>query len=182
MRYTVVAAAVVAAALSGTAALAAPLQVQIDHSQRLSLPGAAGTVLVGNPAVADVTVVDSRTVFISGRGYGVTNLVVLDRNGATLFDSEVIVGGQQAMVALYRGPTRSDYACANGCQATVRLTSSSGQGSSSSPPAASPPGGVPGGALGGVGGMASGALNGVARATGPLTSAPTAAPTAAPRQ
>ncbi len=177
MRYTVVAAAVVAAALSGTAALAAPLQVQIDHSQRLSLPGAAGTVLVGNPAVADVTVVDSRTVFISGRGYGVTNLVVLDRNGATLFDSEVIVGGQQAMVALYRGPTRSDYACANGCQATVRLTSSSGPAPSSSPPPApSPRSGVLGGALGGVAGMASGALNTAAAATGPLTSAPTAAP------
>ena len=45
-----------------------PLSVEIDHTARLNLRGAAASVVVGNPQIADVTVVDEHTLFISGRG------------------------------------------------------------------------------------------------------------------
>lgn len=144
MRFTLSLATLLAAAASS--ASAAALQVPVDHSIRLNLAGVAGTVLVGNPAVADVTVVDSRTVYVSGRGFGLTNIVVLDRMGRTLYDGDVVVAGAPTSISVYRGAARTDFACADGCQATVRLTSS---GSASSAPSASA-GGFGGGALGGV--------------------------------
>ncbi len=121
------------AALSGLAAFAAgpaladALTVPIDHSVRLSVAGAASSVLVGNPAVADVTVVDSHTVFVLGRGYGQTDVVILDRAGQTIYSGEVTVaavGGNR--VSVYRGSGRTDMACAPGCEVSVRSPGGAG--------------------------------------------------------
>ena len=61
-------------------AFAAPaVVVPIDQSTRLTIAGSAYSVVLGSPTVADVTVVDSHTLFISGRSYGVTDVTVLDR-------------------------------------------------------------------------------------------------------
>ena len=101
-----------------TAALAAPgVVVPIDQSVRLNVGGSAYSVLVGNPGIADVAVVDSHTLFVSGRAYGTTDVTVLDRDGGTLFQAEVVVAAPEAgRVSIYRGAARTDMACAPGCQ------------------------------------------------------------------
>ena len=61
------------------------LNVEIDRSARVQLRGAAASVIVANPQIADVTVVDANTLFIVGKGYGVTEVVAVDgRRIATL--------------------------------------------------------------------------------------------------
>ena len=40
--------------------------------------------MIGNPLIADVTVRTGRPHGRTGKGYGVTNLIVLDRAGAVL--------------------------------------------------------------------------------------------------
>ena len=50
-------------------AFAGVLPVPLDHTVKLNISGAAASVVVGNPAVADVHVVDSHTVFVAGRGF-----------------------------------------------------------------------------------------------------------------
>lgn len=113
-----------------TIAAAGPLTVAIDHSTRLSVAGTAASVVIGNPQVADVTVVDSHTVFVSGRGYGETDLVVLDPSGRTLYAGEVLVSGSASgRVSIYRGSDRTDMACAPGCEVTFRSPTKSGGGS-----------------------------------------------------
>src|SRR3954447_15735714 len=88
-------------------AAAAPLVVPIDQSTRLNVPGSAYSVLVGNPAVADVTVVDSHTLYIQGRGYGATDVVVLDRDGRPLYTGDLVVSAAESgRVSVYRGPAR----------------------------------------------------------------------------
>lgn len=125
-------------ALAGSA-LADPLVVPIDHSTRLTVLGTAASVLVGNPNVADVTVVDSHTLFVQGRGYGETDIVVLNERGDTLYTGEVVVGASSSnRVSIYRGSQRTDLACAPGCQVSVR----------------SPTGATAGGGGGGSGGGA----------------------------
>ena len=52
------------------------LTVELDHSARIQLAGSASSVIVGNPRIADVTVVNDRTLFVSGRGHGVTDVIV----------------------------------------------------------------------------------------------------------
>ena len=44
---------------------------------------------------------------VTGKGYGVTNLIALDRNGATLMEKQVSVKGPYAnTVVVYRGVHR----------------------------------------------------------------------------
>jgi hypothetical protein len=113
------------------------LVVPLDHSTRLKVAGSASSVVVGNPAVADVTVVDSHTLFVSGRGYGVTDVVVLDVSGRTLFSTEVVVGiAHTGRVSVWRGPTRVDMACTPSCQPSIRSGGASGGASGGGAPAA----------------------------------------------
>ena len=68
-----------------------PLSVEVDHVARLNLNGSAASVIIGNPQIADVTVVDAQTLFVSGRAYGVTEIVVLDAAGRSIYQGEVVV-------------------------------------------------------------------------------------------
>ncbi len=102
-------------------AFAQEVVVPIDHSVRLSVRGQAASVVVGNPGVADVTVVDSHTLFVSGRGYGETDVVVLDHNGRTIYSGDVLVGATSGgRASVYRGAERTDFACAPVCSVTTR--------------------------------------------------------------
>ncbi|WP_298745752.1 pilus assembly protein N-terminal domain-containing protein [uncultured Brevundimonas sp.] len=121
-------------ALGATALLAAPglalaqsgrVSVEIDQAQRVQLRGPAGSVIVGNPEIADVTVVDANTLFITGKGYGVTDVVAVDQIGRTLFQSQVVVtaGDGAGRVRIWRGPQATEMACAASCSPSVRGTS-----------------------------------------------------------
>ncbi len=103
--------ALVLAAPLAAAAMAVPL----DHTARLSVHGAAASVVVGNPAIADVTVVDSHTLYVSGRGYGSTDIIVLDRSGRTLYSGDITVAAAGSSVSVYRGAARTSVVCAPAC-------------------------------------------------------------------
>ncbi len=63
------------------AAMADPFKVKVDQTVTLKLNQAANSVVVGNATVADVTVHDARTLLVTGKAFGSTNLTVLDRAG-----------------------------------------------------------------------------------------------------
>lgn len=122
------------AALAATVLLAAPavgqaqsasLNVDIDEAARVQLRGPAGSVIVGNPAIADVTVVDANTLYITGKGYGVTEVVAVDTIGRTVFQSQVVVsdGGGNGRVRIWRGGQATEMACGSSCSPSVRGTS-----------------------------------------------------------
>lgn len=114
-----------AAALLATAgvAQAQSLNVEIDRSSRINLRGPAASVIVGNPDIADVTVVDATTLFVTGKGYGVTEVVAVDALGRTLYQGEVIVtGGSTGSVRVWRGAQATEMACASSCSPSVRNT------------------------------------------------------------
>ena len=106
-----------ALALAPVAALAATLDVPLDQSTFVALPGPAHNVIIGNPAIADVAVADQRHLVITGKGAGVTNLLVTDPRGRPIFDRQIIVGAQAGgRVALINGGQVVSYACAPTCQ------------------------------------------------------------------
>jgi Flp pilus assembly secretin CpaC len=114
MRSLILAAALT---LAAAPALAQSIAVPIDQSRRIALPGAAADIAVGNPGVADVTVVDERNLLVTGKGYGVTNVLALDRAGRTLFDRMVVVSAaQEGVVSVYRGAALQQYACDTTCE------------------------------------------------------------------
>ena len=115
--------ALAAAALLGVGgvAQAQSLNVEIDRSSCISLRGQAASVIVGNPAIADVTVVDANTLFVTGKGYGVTEVVAVDALGRTLYQGEVVVtGGSTGSVRVWRGAQSTEMACAASCSPSVR--------------------------------------------------------------
>lgn len=122
--------------------LAAPMAAQalvvpINHSARVNLSGAAASVVVGNSAIADVTVVDSHTVYVTGKSYGATNLVVLDSRGHSLFTGDVTVAAAGGSVSVFRGVAKTSVACDPGCTESSDLAT--GNGKSSETPAAQSP-------------------------------------------
>ena len=127
--FSLAAAAALTLFAGATTARAEALVVPLDHSTRLKVAGAAQSVVVGNPTVADVTVVDSHTLFVSGRGYGVT---------------EVVVGvAHTGRVSVFRGAERTDMACSPNCQVSIRTGGAGGSGGGGAAPA-SPGVSVPG--------------------------------------
>ena len=62
-----------------------PSRFQLDQTVSLALnQHPAASVALGNATVADVTVSDAHTLLITGKAFGTTNLLVLDRNGQTI--------------------------------------------------------------------------------------------------
>lgn len=115
------------------------LSVEVDHITRLNLNGSASSVIVGNPQIADVTVVDSNTLYVSGRGYGVTEIAVLDALGRTIYQGEVVVSAPSSgQVRVWRGAAVTNMACAQTCSQSSR-DGGSPAGASSAPVAPAAP-------------------------------------------
>ncbi len=106
---------------------AQPLMVVRNNMVRVALTGSAASVIVGNPGVADVNVVDSRTIYVIGRGYGQSAVTILDRNGHAIYDNEVVVTAEpQNAVTVYHGSKPQIMLCAHTCTAEVDTGSSGG--------------------------------------------------------
>jgi len=121
---TLFAAAALLALPAVAAAQSRPLNVDIDQSTRVQLRAPAGSVIVGNPRIADVTVVDANTLFITGKGYGVTEVVAVDVLGRTVFQSQVVVtAGDSGRVRVWRGAEATEMACASTCSPSIRSSS-----------------------------------------------------------
>lgn len=121
-------AVLLAAALLGQPLAAAAqdgaLNVEIDRSARVQLRGAAASIIVANPQIADVSMVDANTLFIVGRGYGVTEVVAVDGAGRTLFQREIVVsGGATGSVRVWRGAQVTEMTCGASCSPSVRSVS-----------------------------------------------------------
>ncbi len=98
------------------------VQVVVDHAKVLRLPEKAQTVIVGNPAIADVTVQRNGVMIVTGKSYGVTNLIALDATGALLAESTVRVGAAtDSILTVQRGLERESYSCTPACQPSAQL-------------------------------------------------------------
>jgi Flp pilus assembly secretin CpaC len=116
------------AALSGTAAGAqgrpADLPVAAGQASYVNLGGAVRDVVIGDPSIADVSVVNDRTLVVLGKRPGVTSLLAFGAGGRALADRQVVVSENGAgSVTVYRGASASNYACASQC---TRLTPTAG--------------------------------------------------------
>lgn len=125
------------AALSGSAQASDIIyQVDLNKTQILRLPAAAGSVIVGNPAIADVSVHSPTTIMVVGRGFGETNLIILDRSGQTMVDADVQVTSITPSngVRLFNAKSRETYNCSPYCQPSPVLGDNPEHISANSPP------------------------------------------------
>jgi Flp pilus assembly secretin CpaC len=87
--------------------------VPLDEVRVITFAHPVSTLYVGNPVIADVTIIDSRHAFVQGKAFGATNIVALDAAGRQIANSQIVVAGSgTAVVTLQRGMAQTTYACA----------------------------------------------------------------------
>ncbi|MCF6305967.1 MAG: pilus assembly protein N-terminal domain-containing protein [Rhodobacteraceae bacterium] len=83
-------------AFAGDFSATEDFSVALNKTQIMRLPAPAAAIIVGNPAIADVSVHSPTLLFVLGRGYGVTNVIILDNMGNTIMDTNIQVGNIQS--------------------------------------------------------------------------------------
>ena len=108
------------AVAAGPVAAAVRAVVPVSHAARLQVPGIAGSVIVGDPAVADAIVINPHTIYVQGKAYGQTEIIVLDRDGRQVWSGEVaVISPDAGRVSVVRGAgAGGDSAAAAGAQVT----------------------------------------------------------------
>jgi Pilus formation protein N terminal region len=99
-----------------------PIAVTLDQAKIAHLPQGAATLIVGNPMIADVTMLKSSDAMVlTGKGYGETNLIALDSGGTVILEKRLRVLPDRSVVVLQNGSSRVSYSCNPECMPTVQL-------------------------------------------------------------
>jgi Pilus formation protein N terminal region len=107
---------------AGSAAASDVLEITLDQAKVARLPVGATTLVVGNPAIADVTMLKGGVAMVvTGKGYGQTNLIALDAQGNILDEKNIAVEPTQSVLVVQRGEDRVSYWCNPNCMPTVQL-------------------------------------------------------------
>jgi len=97
------------------------INILMNEAKIVKLARPADTIVVGNPQIADASVQDAHTVILTGKGFGVTNLVILDETGAPLVDEQIFVSRQDARsVRIYRRATVQTLSCTPYCESSYK--------------------------------------------------------------
>ena len=116
----VIAAAIVCTA---SAAHADSVVVPLDQARLVKLPDRVSSIVIGNPAIADASLQAGGMLVVTGKGYGATNMLALDRQGRVVMDKTVQVTGPAPgdTMVVYRGNDRETYSCTPECMPRLTL-------------------------------------------------------------
>lgn len=93
------------------------VRVPSNHAGLVRLPGDAATVIVGNPAIADAMLYDQRTLVVSGRAFGQTNVIAMDQTGDVIYAADLsVTESNRDHVRVYRNNVQYSFICDPECQ------------------------------------------------------------------
>ncbi len=103
------------------------LRVYMNNARVLKLDRPVSKVIVGNSDVADATVADAKTIVLTGRAFGTTNLVLLDADGNAIVDERILVSIDEGnTVRVFKATSRTVLSCTPNCEEHAATGSSSG--------------------------------------------------------
>ncbi|MEL6213965.1 MAG: pilus assembly protein N-terminal domain-containing protein [Pseudomonadota bacterium] len=115
-------AALIASIFTASAASAEQVWVTMDQIRPYKLEKPATQILVGNPGIADITVVDSTKILLNGKTPGLTNVVFLDDNFNEIEHLKVRVRtASDQMLTVNRGAQRTTYNCTTQCEIAITV-------------------------------------------------------------
>jgi hypothetical protein len=99
------------------------VSVGLDQARLVKIPDRITTIVIGNPLIADAALQSGGILVITGKGYGATNLLALDRDGRVVMSKNVQVTGPAGddLMVVYRGVARETYSCTPECQPRMTL-------------------------------------------------------------
>jgi len=93
------------------------ITIEANKSKALRLKGAASAIVVGNPNFADVAVHNEHLIFITGKTYGTTNLLIFDEAGKEIYSGDIVVtNGASDILVVNRAGDFFSYDCAGNCR------------------------------------------------------------------
>lgn len=102
-------------------ALAASLTVITDQALIVKMDAPASTLILGNPAIADISTEDGQLLVVTGKTAGITNLIALDDAGAEILNLVLTVKDPAYhYVTLHKGINRQSYSCTPDCAPVLR--------------------------------------------------------------
>ncbi|MFN4023437.1 MAG: pilus assembly protein N-terminal domain-containing protein [Hyphomonas sp.] len=102
------------------AAQAQQLSVETSKSVPIRLSGQASSIVIGNKNVADVAVHNENLIFVTGKSFGTTNLLVYDRAGREIYNTEVMVTiNSSNLVTVNRAGMSQTYDCTPACRSAL---------------------------------------------------------------
>ena len=114
-----------AGAQEAAPALSGPVSIGLDHAGVFAIPTDTQLMIVGNPAIADVTkpAKAANVAVLTGKSLGQTNVVLVDGEGRVLGAALVRVEAARApLVTVQRGAdSRQTYACTPNCAPAAAL-------------------------------------------------------------
>jgi Flp pilus assembly secretin CpaC len=112
-----------AAAANGGAAFASDtVSLTIDFAKIMKFNRQAATLVIGNPGIADATVEDEKTVILTGKTAGSTNLIVLDENGDEVANLVVRVSSDvRQLTTVFYGRKRQTFSCTPTCEQVISV-------------------------------------------------------------
>jgi Flp pilus assembly secretin CpaC len=98
------------------------LVVRYDQSQLLRLPRPATEIIVGNPSIADVSLQGGNLLVVTGKTFGITNIIALDAERNVIQDQRVMVErDDRKIVNLMKGSSRQTYSCTPNCEPNLAI-------------------------------------------------------------
>lgn len=102
------------------------MRVYMNQARVLKLDRPVSKVIVGNAEVADATVADAKTIVLTGRAFGTTNLVLLDADGNAIVDERILVSIDEGnTVRVFKATERTVLSCTPNCEIHAQVAGSS---------------------------------------------------------
>ena len=105
-----------ASAKSAPASAPAHIRLPIDQARPITAPGVVRGVVIGNPAIVGVSVQNDRLVFVTGRSYGSTNIILVGERGPIMQARITVVSDESDAVIVTRGGWSVRFDCAPECK------------------------------------------------------------------
>jgi hypothetical protein len=97
------------------------ITLMLDRATVIKAPPRTSMVVIGNPAIADVSVQRNGVLVLTGKTFGETNLLALDDEGKLVSESWLRVQASNRNVVVYRGAEPESYSCTPECQPAIAL-------------------------------------------------------------
>ncbi len=98
------------------------LIVRYDQSQLLRMPSQISEIIIGNPSIADVTIQGGNMLVITGRTFGITNIIALDADKNVIQDQRIVVErDERSIVNVSRAGQRQSFSCTPNCAPTLTI-------------------------------------------------------------
>lgn len=98
---------------------AAPNEIVIPNGNArvLELPSKVATIIIGNPEIVQATLIDDKTMVVSGLALGETNLITLAKDGSIASSIQIFVNeNEMNTLTIFRRETAQHLSCTPYCR------------------------------------------------------------------